>query len=184
MTVPKASSMFCQASHVSIQFSGTIHIRGINPYVLVSAAHATTLKADWKKPMPVRVQINGEPKIPWRINMMPTGKGSFYLYLHENVRNASHTKVGDDVQVNIAFDEEYRAGPTHEMPASLVLALQKNAVAEKSWNALSPSRKKEILRYLAQLKSAEAQERNITKVIHVLSGNESRFMARSWKDGK
>ncbi len=67
-------------------------IRGINPYVLVSAVRARKIKPQWRRPLPVLVRINGHPKkTPWRINMMPVGDGSFYLYLHESVRHASET---------------------------------------------------------------------------------------------
>ena len=82
-------------SNRKLRFRAAIDIRGINPYVLVSAERAGKLKPDWRKPMPVRIQINGKPDVPWRINMMPTGDGSFFLYLHAQVRNASGTAVGD-----------------------------------------------------------------------------------------
>ena len=40
--------------------------------------------------IPVFVRIDGHPKSkPWRINMMPTGTGAFYLYLHGSLRSAS-----------------------------------------------------------------------------------------------
>ena len=65
-----------------IRFRGRIEIRGINPYVLVNAERAALLKADWRRPMPVLVNVNDQPDPPWRINMMPVGNGDFYLYLH------------------------------------------------------------------------------------------------------
>ena len=73
-------------SNRKLRFRAPIEIRGINPYVLVSAERAAKLKPDWRKPMPVRIQVNGKPDIPWRINMMPAGDGSFFLYLHGQVR--------------------------------------------------------------------------------------------------
>jgi uncharacterized protein YdeI (YjbR/CyaY-like superfamily) len=51
-----------------------------------------------------------------------------------------------------------------------------------AWNALSPSRKKEILRYFANLKSRDARERNIRRAVAVLSGSPERFMGRSWNE--
>jgi hypothetical protein len=51
------------------------------------------------KPLPVVVRINGKPADGWRINMMPVGDGSFYLYLHSNVRKASGEAVGDRVRL-------------------------------------------------------------------------------------
>ncbi|HAO98452.1 MAG TPA: hypothetical protein DCQ83_00210 [Fibrobacteres bacterium] len=162
-------------------FPALIEIRGINPFVLVNAAWAKKLQPDWRKPMPVLVRINGEPKKePWRINMMPVGNGDFYLYLHEVVRKASGTKVGDKVRVEVAFDAEYRNGPMHPMPVWFERPLMKNKKAKKNWDALIPSRQKEILRYLSHLKSPEAQARNLEKCMAVLSGTRGRFMARDW----
>ncbi len=164
-------------------FSAAIQIRGINPYVLVSAARAQALKPNWRRPLPVLVRINGKPAKAWRINMMPTGRGSFYLYLHAEVRKASATKVGDRVRVEIALDTAYKNGPQHPMPRWFEQSLAANARARKNWKALTPSRQKEVLRYFSALKSPEACERNLAKVIHVLSGYSARFMARSWENG-
>src|SRR6266508_2330148 len=115
--------------------------------------------------------------------MMPVGNGSFYLYLHGDVRRASGTKVGDRVQVEVGFDARYRNGPQHRMPAWFKAALQKNSDAIKNWEALIPSRKKEILRYFARLKSQEARARNLERTLHVLSGRKGRFIARAWDGG-
>ncbi len=169
--------------HSSIlQFRAKIEIRGINPFVPVRAQQAAKLKPGWRKPMPVRVQIDGQPTPPWRINMMPAGDGSFYLYLHGDVRKAAGKDVGDTVSVRVQFDDEYEGGPVDPMPASFRAALRKSAAARRGWDALSPSQQKEILRYLAGLKSADAKERNIEKALHVLAGGKARFMARSWND--
>lgn len=167
----------------TLHFRSFIKIHGINPYVLVSAKRAAELKAGWRKPMPVLVQINGKPDDPWPINMMPVGNGSFRLYLHETVRKASNTGVGDRVEVEVRFDAKYKSGPAHPMPAWFRDALKKNPIAKKNWEALIPSRKKEILRYFASLKSAEARERNLARSMRVLCGKPERFMARSWNDG-
>jgi hypothetical protein len=164
-------------------FTATIKIRGINPYVLVSAPRANAIKPGWCKPLPVCVRINGKPDKAWRINMMPVGDGSFYLYLHGNVRKASGTAVGDRVRVEIAFDASYRRGPQNRLPPSFKQALMANPQAMQNWKALVPSRKKEILRYLSALKSSEARARNISEVVRMLSGETGRFMARSWKKG-
>lgn len=168
----------------AFRFKGKILIYNGNPYVLMSAKRATQLKKGWRKPMPVFVQINGEPKKPWRINMMPIGDGSFYLYLHGIVRKASRTKVGDSVNVSVVFDGSYKNGPMHDMPEWFAKPLTKNKKAKAAWEALTPSRQKEILRYFSWLKSPEARTRNIEKAMHVLMGKEGRFMARTWKDGK
>lgn len=160
-----------------MKFKAEMKILGINPYVLVSEARAKKLKPDWRKPMPVLVRINGQPKEAWKINMMPVGDGSFYLYLHEIVRKASDTGVGDKVDVEVAFDEDYKGGPD-EMPTWFRSALNRNSVAKKTWSTLSPSRQKEIVRYLGRLKSEEAQQRNLVKAIEMLEGKPGRWMGR------
>ena len=150
-----------------LRFVSTIKKRGINPYVRVNAKQATSLKKGWRKAIPVIVRINGEPKKPWRINMMPAGDGSFYLYLHEAVRKASNTKPGDRVMVDLSFDRAYRSGPSHPMPRWFGDALRERPKAKKAWDALIPSRKKEILRYFASLKSPDAKARNLRRVMGV-----------------
>lgn len=161
----------------------TIKIREGNPYILVSKERATRLKPGWKKPLPVLVRINGEPNPPWKINMMPVGDGSFYLYLHGDIRKASNTKVGDEVEVDVSFDSEYKRGPMHPMPTWFSAALGKNPTAKINWESLIPSRQKEILRYFSWLKTQEAIDRNLKRAMHVLSGKKGRFMARPWKEG-
>ena len=167
-----------------IRFRATIKIRGINPYVRVDAQLARRLKKNWRKALPVLVRIIGKSKQSWRISMMPTGDGSFYLYLRETIRNASGTRVGDRVTVELSFDRDYPGGPVHPLPPWLSRALAANPEAKSSWKALIPSRKKEILRYFASLKSPVAKVRNLRRAIAALSGKEVRLMARTWKGGK
>ena len=159
-------------------------IRSANPYVHISRDRATALRAGWRKPMPVLVQINGQPQPPWRINLMPIGNGAFYLYLHGSVRKASASQVGDMVDVDVRFDPAYRNGPMHPMPAWFRMPLNADARAKRGWLALTPSRQKEILRYLSFLRSKDARERNVAKAIRVLSGAKERYMARSWGEGR
>lgn len=154
-------------------FISEITIRDINPYIPVSSARAAALKPNWRKPLLVLV----------RINMMPIGDGSFYLYPHGVVRKASGTKVGDRVKVELQFDADYKSGPQHEMPPELEAALRRNKRAASNWKALPPSRQKEVLRYLARLKSPEAMKRNIEKTLDLLKGDRARFMGRAWEGG-
>jgi hypothetical protein len=135
--------------------------------------------------MPVCVQVNGKPEPAWRINLMPAGDGSFYLYLHGDVRKASGTRVGDVVRVTLAFDDTYKGGPADfAMPSWFAEALARDANARTGWEALTPSRQKEIVRYLGRLKSPEAQARNRGKVLKALSGSTTRFLARDWNAEK
>ena len=168
----------------TLLFKSVILINGVNPYVMVSAELARSLKNNWRKPMPVNVKINDKPTDGWRINMMPVGDGRFYLYLDGNVRKASGTKVGDEVAVSITFDNEYKGGPVHAVPRLLQDALDRNTDLQTRWDKLSPSRQKEVLRYLDKIKSQEIKTKNIERMIHILSGKPDHFMGRDWVDGK
>jgi hypothetical protein len=101
----------------TISFTAIIEIRNINPFILVSALRANAIKPGWRKPLPVLVlvRINGKPADAWRINMMPAGDGSFYLYLHGDLRKASGTAVGDRVP-------ESRQGPSRAFRRSRFMA--------------------------------------------------------------
>ncbi len=167
-----------------LRFSAVVKIRGINPYVFVSRVRARSIQADWRRPMPVRVRIDEKPRVPWRINLMPAGDGSYYLYLHNDIRKAAKVSVGDRVHVAIAFDANYKGGPIEPLPPSFKAALQKNSKARTHWQSLPPSRQKEVVRYLARLKSGEALTRNVKQAITALSGASVRFMARNWQDGR
>lgn len=168
-----------------MRFTAIIKIRGVNPYVDVSAGRAGRLRANWRKAMPVLVRVNGKPAgKPWRINMMPAGNGDFYLYLHNSVREASGTGVGDRVTVELHFDHAYKNGPLHPMPRWFSAALAGDPRARLNWRKLPPSRRKEVLRYFARLKSEAARQRNLAQALAVLSGAPGRFMGRSWIDGR
>lgn len=166
-----------------IEFSATIELRGYNPYILVTAEQAAVLAPGWRRPMPVLVQLNGGPSPPWRINMMPVGNGSFYLYLDNGVRRPTGTAVGDDVSVFLAFDADYRGGPAHDMPEDMAVMLSRSLAAASNWERLAPSRKKEVLRYLHRVQSPIARQSNLERLVYVLEGNEGRYLARQWKNG-
>jgi hypothetical protein len=162
------------------RFRSEIQIQGVNPYVIVEAAVARRLRRGWRRPMPVIARLNGKPREGWRINLMPIGDGRFYLYLHGDARKQAGAEVGDRADIELRFDEDYTRGPAHPMPTWFKEALDACPEARRSWDALPPSRQKEVVRYFVGLKSPEAQQRNLEKALHVLSGRPGRFMGRDW----
>jgi len=164
--------------------SGTIHITGINPYILIASDVAHRLRPGQKKPIPVVLGIPGVSEGPWRINLMPRGDGRYILYLSEPIRRAANAAVGDTLDFTLAYDSSYANGPAHPMPPYLASALQERPIEQNNWEQLPPSRKKEVLRYLHGLKSESAQQRNLAALLHVLSGAPGRYMARDWQNGR
>ena len=115
----------------ALRFAGVIRIFDSNPYIWVSATRASALRANWRKPMPALVRVDGHPRLkPWRVNLIPMRNGDFYLYLHGDVRLASDAAVGDRVAIELRFDSAYRNGPLQPMPPWFRRALGKNQRAE------------------------------------------------------
>ena len=129
--------------------------------------------------MPVLVRINGAEE-RWQVNMMPVGDGSFYLYLDGRIRKGAGVDAGDKVTCEATFNHAYKPGPQHEMPSALADGLAASETAMSGWTGLSPSLQKEILRYLATLKSEKAMQRNTERALRVMSGAKERFLARDW----
>jgi hypothetical protein len=103
-----------------------------------------------------------------------------YLYQDGNVRAVSGTQVGYSVEMFPAFDADYRGGPQHDVLPELATRLADDKEAQTRWEAVSPSLQKEVLRYLANLKSQEARSRNIERAMRALGGAKERFMAWDW----
>ena len=74
----------------------------------------------------------------------------------------------------LAFDPRDRSTP---MPAVLQYALERHPHARSVFERLSPSRRKEIMRYIGHLKGEVAITRNVARAIAFLEGRE-RFAGR------
>jgi len=61
------------------------------------------------------------------------------------------------------------------LPSALREALDSDAKAKTAWEALAPSRQREILTYLNFLKTSAALERNVHKMIAELLFEQDRY---------
>jgi hypothetical protein len=154
-------------------FKAKIEIIGVNPYTLLPAS---VLKVIFKKAgkdkgaIPVRGKLDGHSFIQTLVKY----SGKWRLYLNGPMRKAIKKDVGDNVKVAVEFDPVSRTIP---MPPKLASALKDDKNAKKVFDQLSPSRQKEIVRYIATLKSEEAVEKNVKRAIRFLCGKE-RFVGR------
>lgn len=147
-------------------FSAKILKIGINPYVLLPASVLNALftqSGKTKGPIPVRGTLNGKKYKQTLVKY----SGKWRLYLNTPMREAAGIDVGDTANVKIEFDPASRIVPLHP---GLAKVLSKNKTAKAAFEKLAPYRQKEISRYLGSLKSAEALERNIQKVLRHLAG--------------
>jgi hypothetical protein len=154
-------------------FKAKIEIIGVNPYVLLPA---TVLKELFKQaqkdkgPIPVCGTIDGHKFIQTLVKY----SGKWRLYINGPMLKISSKKVGDTITLQVQFDPVERTIPVHP---KLTAALKNNKEAKKNFDGLSPSRKKEIIRYISFLKTEASVEKNILRVILFLSGK-ARFVGR------
>src|SRR5688500_17301899 len=129
-------------------FSAKIHIIDINPYVKVPDPIVNKLHKEMNKlagPIPVKGKLQGKAFSTTVVKF----RGMWRLYLNTPMRGAANADVGDTVSVELWLDKTSREVPS---PLKFTLALAKNKKAKAAFEKLTPSRRKEILRYLNNLK--------------------------------
>lgn len=155
------------------KFSATIEIIGVNPFVFLPEPvlnHIFKLAGKNKGTIPVRGKLDGHSFIQTLVKY----SGAWRLYLNTPMRKAAGKDVGDTIKVELEFDPVERTIPVHP---KLKEALEKNKKAKSVFEKLSPSLQKEIVRYIAHLKTEESVDRNIKKALLFLTGKE-RFIGR------
>lgn len=154
-------------------FSARIEIIGINPFVYVPQNVLNSIFSDAKKdkgPIPVRGVINGKAFTQTLVRY----SGEWRLYINTLMLKDSPRKIGEIIQLSLEYDNEERIIQTH--PA-FIQALNKNKLAKKNFDSLSPSLQKEIVRYISRLKTEVAIAKNIEKTIGFLLGK-NKFIGR------
>jgi hypothetical protein len=144
-----------------VKFTRTIYKIGINPVVDPPDDVLQVLFKQAGKstgPIPVYGKLNGAEFIQTLVKYL----GAWRIYINGPMLNASGLKVGDTANVEIEFDPRPRETP---VPPKFAKALKQDKIAKAEYEKLSPSRKKEILRYLGFLKSEESLDRNIERVL-------------------
>lgn len=137
---------------------------GINPVVDPpdDVLRAIFEQADRSKgPIPVRGLINGAEFIQTLVKY----SGKWRLYINGEMLKASGLKVGDTANIDIEYDSRPRTQP---VPKEMQRALAASKRAKATFDALTPYRKAEILRYLGSLKTKESITRNVDKLIRRL----------------
>lgn len=140
----------------------------INPCVVVPASIVVALRAESGKnqSLPVRATVQGKP---FRANVMRY-LGAWRLYLNGTIRKATGVDTGDRVSVTLGHDPTPRR---EKVPKVFAAALARDAKARKAFQALVPSRQKELLRYLNNLKREESVQRNLSKMLRYLKGQKT-----------
>ncbi len=158
----------------AISFQAVIEIIGINPFVFVPEPVLEGLFRESgreKGPIPICGLINGKQYKQTLVKF----SGHWRLYINTVMLANSPKRIGEMIELSVAFDPEERKV---EMHPKLAEALKNNSEANAVFESLTPSHKSEIVRYIANLKTEASVERNVEKAINYLLGKE-RFVGRS-----
>ena len=146
-------------------FEAKIYKVGINPCVDVPFRITGKMKAS-KGYIRVKGKIKDHP---FEQTLVPVKNAEYRLYVNGPMLRGSDSKVGDMPKFTIEQDRE-----PETMHVSMPKAFKKKLDSNKllaEFKKLIPSRQKEILKYLNYLKTKEALDRNIDKVIGQLKSN-------------
>ncbi len=141
-------------------FSATIRLDGKTATGIRVPEEVVHALGAGKRP-PVRVTIGGHT---YRSTVAPMG-GEFLLPLSAENRSAAGIRAGDQVTVSIELDEAPR---TVELPADLRSALEARSGARAAYEALAFSKKKELVRHVAEAKAPETRLRRIAAGVEKL----------------
>ena len=139
---------------------------GINPfvYVPVDILHFLFKDAGVSKGyIPIKGQVNGKDYQQTLLRY----DGEWRLYINTQMLPDSPKRIGEILVLSVAFDPAARDLAPHP---ELKQALLENEEAKMVFDHLIPSRRKEIIRYISQLKTAASRRRNIEKAIGFLLG--------------
>ena len=155
------------------RFEAELEIIGVNPFVSVPEHILEAIfAAAGKRTSPVA--ICGEINDAAYRQSLVRFRGAWRLYVNTAMLKDSPRRIGERVRLTAAFDPIGRAAP---VSPELDAALAANPAARTTFDALPPSRRLEIVRYIAALKSAASVERNVARAIAFLTG-EGRFVGR------
>ena len=156
-----------------LKFTAKLEIIVGNPFVYVPTLILKEIFRQAKKDkgsIPIRGAVNGKPYQQTLLKY----SGDWRLYINMTMLKNSPKRIGETIEITIAFDSSDR---TIKPPTKLINALAANKAAKIVFENLSPSRQKEIVRYISNLKTEESIDRNVARAINFLLGKGS-FVGR------
>lgn len=154
-------------------FRAELQIIGINPFVFVPAKILTEIfehAGKDKGPIPIHGMVNN---VAYKQTLVKYS-GEWRLYINTSMLKDSPKRIGEVISVSISYDADER---TVLMHPQLSKALKENKMAKLVFDRLTPSLQKEIVRYIANLKTEASVIRNTEKAIQFLLGT-GKFVGR------
>lgn len=146
------------------EFAATIKKQGPNPYVDIPE---TVSRAFARHALAGRVRVSGALNgSPIQATLIPVGKGRHRLYVNGGMRSAAGVGAGDTVR----FALKATSPDAVQVAADVRAGLRKATGAEAAFDSLSPSHRRELLRYVDDARSPQTRQKRIQRSIeHVLA---------------
>lgn len=139
-----------------------IRPEGTGTWTYVEVPEKVSKAFGMKGRAPIRGTIAG---IEFRGSLMPGGEGRHFIVVAKPIREAAAVTTGDTVEVRVQADTGER---TVELPAELVSALEEDATARETFEALAYSHRKEYATWVAEAKRAETRTARAAKALGLL----------------
>ncbi|MCU1283664.1 MAG: hypothetical protein JWO13_14 [Acidobacteriales bacterium] len=111
--------------------------------------------------VPIRGSVN---KFPFRSSLTNMGEGHFFV-MNKELREGTKCNAGDTVEVVIERDREERVV---EVPADVKKLISTNKTAQKTWDSLSFTHKKEWVRAITEAKKEETKQSRMKKMMDAM----------------
>jgi hypothetical protein len=148
------------------QFTAVIYKTGVNGCVDAPATVTGKMKPQ-KGYIKVKGQING---FDFTTNLVPVRNGPYRLFVNLKMLKGAHTAVGSPANFSIAQGAE-KVETDYPMSAYLREQLTAHNLLN-DFNTLTNGRRKNILKYLAGIKTEATVQENITRLIAQLANKE------------
>ena len=158
-------------------FRAELRIIDGNPYVSVPDDVLRRLFDEAQKdrgPIPICGTVNGRRYMQTLVRF----RGEWRLYVNMKMLHDSPRRIGEMITATVEYDPSDRSLVPHP---KLEAALQANEAARHVFEKMPPSRRNEIVRYIASLKREDSVERNVERAINFLLGR-GRFVGRDRPD--
>ena len=142
---------------MTLRFRAVIELGGKTATGIRVPAEVVTALGSTKRPA-VRVTLNGHT---YRSTVAPLG-GAFMLPVSAEVRTAAGVAAGEEVDVELELDTAPR---TVDLPADFTEALDRDADAQRAFDALSYSNQRRHVLAIEGAKTAETRLRRIATAV-------------------
>jgi Bacteriocin-protection, YdeI or OmpD-Associated/Domain of unknown function (DUF1905) len=142
-------------------FSGKIYKVGIIRFVDVPS-DISRIIGDGSPHVAVKGEVQG---VSLRTTLVSRGRGRYRLAIHGDIRRKLGIDAGALIELAIERDEESREPA---LPPALVLALRNAPKAQATFRQMTTALRRQVVRYLTQVKQQSTMERRVTKFVRTL----------------